>query len=201
MNVLVGCEYSGIVRDAFLAKGHYALSCDLLPTESEVGDHWQGDIFNCLYHTDEWDLIILHPPCTYLAVSGNRWYGQGQDYHDMRIVAKRWTQRLWDTARQKALHVVIENPVGVLNDVLGKPRQYVHPHQYGHPEFKKTGLWMTTGVPTLIPTNELIPPKPSTPEYLEWQRVWRMPPGPDRGKERSRFFTGIADAMAEQWSW
>ena len=201
MNVLVGCEYSQIVRDAFLTRGHFAMSCDLLPAEKEYGDHWQGDIFNCLYHTDDWDLIILHPPCTYLAVSGNRWYGKGQPYHHLRCDAQVWTKNLWDTARQKALHVVLENPVGVLNEVLDKPTQYIQPWHYGVPEFKKTGLWTTPGVPLLEPTEVLTPPEPGTKEYLDWQRVWRMAPGPDRAKERSRFFPGIAAAFADQWSW
>ena len=201
MDVLVGCEYSGIVRDAFIDAGHYALSCDLLPTESTKGDHWHGDIFECLRNTSDWDLIIMHPPCTYMAVSGNRWYGRGQDHHDKRISSLAWTERLWDAACQQSLHVAFENPVGVLNDVLGKPRQYIQPWEYGHPEFKKTGLWLTAGLPNLQPTRIMTPPEPGTREYLDWQRVWRMPPGPNRGKERSRFFTGIAKAMAEQWSW
>ena len=201
MDVLVGCEYSGIVRDAFLDAGHYALSCDILPTESDKGDHWQGDIFECLRNTEDWDLIIMHPPCTHLCVSGNRWYGRGQPHHDKRNLALRWTRKLWDTARQQSLHVVLENPVGVLNGTLGKPRQYIQPWEFGEPEFKKTGLWMTPGVPDLQPQNALTPPPPGTAEYIEWQRVWRMPPGPDRGKERSRFFPKIAEQMAEQWSW
>lgn len=200
MRVLVGCEYSGIVRDAFLAAEHYALSCDLLPSESDKGDHWQGDILSCLYETDDWDLIILHPPCTYLAVSGNRWYGKGQKHHGKRLESQRWTEELWSTAKRKALRVVLENPVGTLNDVLGKPAQYIQPWQYGHPEFKKTGLWLHN-VSKLQPTRVITPPRIGTPEYHAWQRVWRMAPSPDRGKERSRFFPGIAEAMVEQWSW
>ncbi|TFH50135.1 MAG: DNA cytosine methyltransferase [Lysobacterales bacterium] len=200
MDVLVGCEYSGIVRDAFLDAGHYALSCDILPTESDKGDHWHGDIFECLRNTDDWDLIIMHPPCTHLCVSGNRWYGRGQEHHTKRLGALKWTRKLWEAATQQSLHVAFENPVGVLNDDLGKPRQYIQPWQYGHPEFKKTGLWMTPGLPDLQPTEILTPPEPGTPDYYEWQRVWRMCPGPNRGKERSRFFTGIAKAMAGQWS-
>ena len=201
MDVLVGCEYSGIVRDAFLDAGHYALSCDLLPSESVKGDHWHGDIFECLRNTEDWDMIIMHPPCTHLCVSGNRWYGRGQEWHIKRLEALRWTNKLWEAAKQQSLHVVFENPVGVLNNTIGKPRQYIQPWQYGHQEFKKTGLWMTPGVPDLVPSQILTPPEPGTPEYYEWQRVWRMPPGPNRGKERSRFFTGIGKAMAEQWSW
>jgi len=201
MDVLVGCEYSGIVRDAFIDAGHYALSCDLLPTESDKGDHWQGDIFQCLRNTEHWDLIIMHPPCTHLAVSGNRWYGRGQSSHYKRLEALEWTKKLWDAATQQSLHVAFENPVGVISDAIGKPRQYIQPWEYGHQEFKKTGLWLTPGLPDLQPTRVLMPPEPGTQEYLDWQRVWRMPPGPNRGKERSRFFPGIAKAMAEQWSW
>ena len=202
MDVLVGCEYSGIVRDAFIDAGHYALSCDILPTESDKGDHWQGDIFECLRNTEHWDLIIMHPPCTHLCVSGNRWYGRGQEHHGKRLLALDWTSRLWDAARQQSLHVAFENPVGVLNDRIGKPRQYIQPWQFGHEEMKKTGLWLTPGLPNLTPTDIIVPPDPSDhEEYMRWQRVWRMAPGPNRGKERSRFFTGIAKAMAEQWTW
>jgi site-specific DNA-cytosine methylase len=205
MNVLVACEYSGIVRDAFLDAGHYAMSCDILPSESErthpLGDHWHGDVMNCLYHTGDWDLIIMHPPCTHLCVSGNRWYGKGQPGHDKRIEAVEWTALLWNLACQKSLHVVLENPVGVLSSLWRPPEQYVQPHQFGHPEFKKTGLWLTPGLPKLKPTNQLVVPESNSSQYHEWMRVWRMAPGPERGKERSRFFTGIAAAMAEQWSW
>jgi len=201
MDVLVGCEYSGIVRDAFLDAGHYALSCDILPTESDKGDHWHGDIFECLRNTDSWDLIILHPPCTHLCVSGNRWYGKGQEGHDKRLKAIEWTKQLYRAATQKAVHVAIENPVGVLSSEWRPPEQYVQPWQYGIQEMKKTGLWLTPGLPLLQPTRIITPPKPDDPDYLAWQRVWRMPPGPNRGKERSRFFPGIAKAMAEQWSW
>ena len=199
MNVLVACEYSGIVRDAFLDAGHYALSCDLLATESDKGDHWHGDIMKCLYHTDDWDLIIMHPPCTHLCVSGNRWYGKDQPGHHKREEAIEWTALLWSMACQKSLRVCMENPVGVLSSVWRPPDQYIQPYEYGHKESKKTGLWLQN-LPLLKPTDKL--PLPSCPdEWLEWQRVWRMAPGPERGKERSRFFTGIAKAMVEQWSW
>ena len=201
MDVLVGCEYSGIVRDAFINAGHYALSCDLLPTESEKGDHWHGDIFECLRNTGPWDLIVMHPPCTHIAVSGNRWYGKGQAHHNKRIEAIKWTSRLWLAAMQKSLFVALENPVGVLSSVWRPPDQYIQPWQFGHQEMKKTGLWLTPGLPLLQPTRILTPPRPDSAEYRIWQRVWNMAPGPNRAKERSRFFTGIAEAMAEQWSW
>lgn len=204
MRVLVGCEYSGIVRDAFIRRGHYALSCDILPTESplgEHGDHWQGDIFNCLKETDTWDLIILHPPCTCLSLSGNRWYGFGGPRADERIEAIEWTQDLWALARKKSLHVVLENPTSVIFKHLDGGRvQYWQPYEFGVPEFKKTGFFMTPGVPDLQPTNALTPPEPGTADYKKWQRVWNMAPSPTRGKDRSKFFVPVANAMAEQWS-
>lgn len=200
MDVLVACEYSGIVRDAFLTAGHYAMSCDILPGESNKGDHWQGDIMNCLYHTGDWDLIIMHPPCTHICVSGNRWYGKGQEYHNKRIEAVEWTALLWNLACQKSLRVALENPVGVLSSEWRKPDQYIQPWYFGHSEFKKTGLWLQN-LPMLEPTYMMTPPEPGSASYLQWMRVWRMSPGPERAKDRSRFFTGIADAMAEQWSW
>jgi len=202
MDVLVGCEYSGIVRDAFLDAGHYALSCDILPTESDKGDHWHGDIFNCLDNTMDWDLIIMHPPCTCLSLSGNRWYGKDCPRHQERLEAIDWTIKLWERAKQAALHVVFENPTSVIFKHLeGGRTQYWQPHQFGVPEFKKTGFHMTPGIPDLQPRNALTPPKPGTPEYKQWQKVWNMPPSEDRGKLRSRFFEGVAKAMAEQWSW
>ena len=202
MDVLVGCEYSGIVRDAFLDAGHYALSCDLLPTESDKGDHWHGDIFECLRNTSSWDLIILHPPCTHLCVSGNRWYGRGQPGHHKRLEAIEWTAKLINLAQTKSQFVVVENPVGVLSKEWGPASQYIQPWQFGHQEMKKTGLWLSPGLPLLQPTKVITPPGPEDhEEYYRWQRIWRMAPGPNRGKERSKFFPGIAKAMAEQWSW
>lgn len=200
MNVLVACEYSAIVRDAFLNAGHYALSCDLLDSESEKGDHWKGDVMRCLHHTDDWDLVIMHPPCTYLCVSGNRWYGKGQSKHYKREEAIEWTALLWNMAIQKSLRVCMENPVGVLSSLWRPPDQYIQPWEFGHKEMKKTGLWLQN-LPLLQPTEVLTPPPADSPEYYEWQRVWRMAPGEARSKERSRFFTGIAKAMVEQWSW
>jgi len=181
MKVLVACEYSGIVRDAFLAKGHAALSCDILPTESP-GPHYQGDILGINW--SRFDLVIAHPPCTALAVSGNRWYSGTQD----REWAAEFVWSIWCAPVEK---MAIENPVGVLNRLLPdlpKP-YYIQPWQFGHGETKKTGLW-TRGLPKLQPTNIV--------EGRE-QRVWRMPPSEDRAKMRSRFFEGVAEAMADQW--
>lgn len=185
MNVLVGCEYSGIVRDAFLAKGHNAWSCDLLPSDSDEGPHWQGDIFKALRIYDSWDLIILHPPCTALCVAGNRHYSGTAERHE----AIEWTIQLFREALQQSPRVALENPVGVLSSAWMTPSQYIQPWQFGHGETKKTGLWLS-GLPKLEPTNIV--------DGRE-QRIWRMAPSPDRPKERSRFYPGIAAAMAEQW--
>jgi hypothetical protein len=122
MRVLVGCEFSGVVRDAFIDAGHDAMSCDLLPSESDKGPHMQADIMYVLQTMGEWDLVILHPPCTYMAVSGNRWYGRGQPGHDKRIEALDWTQLLWAVARAHSKATVLENPVSALSGAWRKPR-------------------------------------------------------------------------------
>lgn len=186
MRVLVGCEYSGVVRDAFFTAGHDAWSCDL--EESEGLTPWRhihGDIRTAL--REPWDLIILHPPCTYLAVSGNRWYANTYE----REQAIRWTMKLWRRACQVSNKVALENPVGVLATAWRRPNQYIQPWEYGHPESKRTGLWLR-GLPNLKPTTK-------KPEEIQ-ERIWRMAPGPNRSKERSRFYTGIAEAMAKQWT-
>jgi hypothetical protein len=184
MKVAVLCEYSGIVRDAFIRAGHDAISCDLLPSESDFGPHLKVDIFN---HIDLWetmDLIIAHPPCTHIAVSGNRWHAGTKE----RLDGAEFFYRIW---AMRVPVLCIENPVNVVGSIykdLPKP-QYIHPWQFGHGETKKTGLWKR-GLPDLIPTNIV--------EGRE-QRIWKMGPSPDRGKERSRFYPGIAEAMADQW--
>lgn len=183
MNVLIACEFSGVVRDAFLALGHDAMSCDLLPTEAD-GPHYWGDVRDVLT-PGQWDLMIAHPPCTHLAVSGARWF---EDKVKEQSDAIAFVEMLWDADVPR---VCIENPVGVLptRSKLGKATQYIQPWQFGHGETKKTGLWLR-GLPPLAPTNIV--------EGREG-RVWKMPPGPDRWKERSRTYAGIAGAMAEQW--
>lgn len=183
--VLVACEYSGIAHDAFVAAGHEAMSCDLLPSETP-GEHYQGDILDCLCESGEFDLIVADPPCTYLAVSGNRWYAGTTQRQD----ALEWTGKLWAHMSLSAEKLALENPVGVLASIWSPADQYIQPWQFGHPETKKTGLWLHN-LPPLVPTHD-------KPDHIE-ERVWRMPPGPDRQKERSRFFPGIAKAMAEQW--
>lgn len=187
MRVLVACEYSGIVRDAFRKRGHDAWSNDILPSDADNAYHIQGDCMDAIVHRGPWDLIIMHPPCTALAVSGNRWYGKGMPKHAERVEAIRWTKRLFDLATREArIGVAMENPVGVLPI---KPTQYIQPWQFGHGETKKTGLWLHN-LPPLEPTDIV--------EGRE-QRIWKLPPSEDRWKIRSTTFQGIADAMADQW--
>lgn len=188
MRVLIGCEERGKTRDAFAKLGHDAWSCDLLPSRSP-GNHLQMDITQAIMGR-YWDLIILHPPCDYLTVAGNRWYGEGKDGHHKRLEAIGWTENLWQVAKNRTKAVVLENPIGVLsNSKLGKPDQYIQPWEYGHGETKKTCLWLY-GVWRLVPTNIV--------DGRE-QRVWKMPPGPNRKRDRSETYQGWADAMAEQW--
>lgn len=184
MKVLIACEYSGVVRDAFIRRGHDAISCDLLPTDAE-GPHIQGDCVGAI-ESRQWDLIIMHPPCTALAVSGNRWYGTGMPKHQERIDSIEWTVGLFELAKKNADRVAMENPVGVLPI---KPTQYIQPWQFGHGETKKTGLWLHN-LPCLVPTDIV--------EGRE-QRIWKLPPSADRWKIRSETFAGIADGMACQW--
>lgn len=181
MKVLVAFEYSGVVRDAFIKKGHDATSCDLLPTESP-GPHYQGDVFNL--SVENYDLVIAHPPCTYVAVSGNRWYANTLN----RLLGAKLVEKVWNLPVEK---LAIENPVGVLNKLipeLPKP-QYIQPWQFGHGETKKTGLWLR-GLPELEPTNIVSGRE---------NRIHKMPPSKDRGKLRSKTYQGIAEAMANQW--
>jgi len=180
MKVLIACEYSGRVRDAFLALGHDAMSCDLLPTDVE-GPHHMGDVTELLHMG--WDLMIAHPPCTHLAVSGSRWF---KDKVKEQAEALVFVQTLMDAPIPK---IAIENPVSVISSRIRKPDQIIQPWQFGHGETKATCLWLK-GLPKLTPTNVV--------EGRE-ARVHRMPPGPNRWKERSRTFAGIANAMAAQW--
>lgn len=180
MKVLVACEFSGTVRDAFAALGHDAWSCDLLPSETP-GNHLQCDVLSVL--GGGWHLMIAHPPCTHLAVSGARWFAnkkveQGE--------ALNFVQQLMDAPIPK---ICIENPVSIISTHICKPTQIIQPWQFGHGETKATCLWLK-GLPLLTPTNVV--------EGRE-NRIHRMPPGEWRWKERSRTFKGIADAMAQQW--
>lgn len=182
MRVLVGCEYSGEVRDAFIARGHDAMSCDLLPTE-KPGPHYQGDLRDVL--GCPWDLAVFHPPCTDLAVSGARWFPEKEA--DGRIAAALAFVR--ELLAAPIERIALENPVSIISSRIRKPDQVVQPWWFGHGEVKATCLWLK-GLPKLTATN-----------IVEGRvaRVHRMPPGPDRWKERSRTLPGLAAAMAEQW--
>lgn len=180
MRVLVACEYSGRVRDAFLARGHEAMSCDLLPTDVP-GPHYQGDVLDVIHAG--WDLMIAHPPCTYLAVSGARWFSQRQQQQQDALAFVRTLMAAPISA------IAIENPVSVISSAIRKPDQVVQPWMFGHGETKATCLWLQ-GLPQLVATNVVSGRE---------ARVHRMPPGPDRWKKRSETFSGIADAMAAQW--
>jgi hypothetical protein len=179
MKVLVACEFSGIVRDAFLKRGHDAWSCDLLPSEVS-GPHRKQDVLTLL--DEGWDLMIAHPPCTYLARSGARWHSGSQQ----QLEALAFIRRLLDAPIQK---IALENPVGAINSHIRKPDQIIQPWQYGHGETKATCFWLKN-LTCLRPTNIVSGRVP---------RVHFAKPGPDRWKERSRTLPGIANAMAEQW--
>lgn len=190
MRVLVACEYSGRVRDAFTRAGHYAMSCDLLPTEAP-GEHYQGDVRDLL-QPGAWDLMVCHPPCTHLAVSGARWF---KDKRAEQEDALAFVRLLLDAPIAK---IALENPVSIISSRIMKPSQTIQPWMFGHPEFKATCLWLK-GLPLLSPTKVLSPPTKGSDERKAWEVVHRMTPGPDRWKARSRTYQGIADAMAEQW--
>lgn len=187
MKVLVACEYSGIVRDSFLEGGHYAMSCDLLESESDKGDHYVGDVRDVLY--DDWDLMVAHPPCTYMANSGVRWLHERPSRWGKLDEAAELFRDILEAPIPK---IAVENPVPhkyAVERIGRKYDQIVQPWQFGHGETKATCLWLKN-LPPLEPT-----------EVVEGReaRVHRMPPGPERGKERSRFYRGIAKAMATQW--
>lgn len=180
VKVLIACEYSGVVRDAFIAAGHDAMSCDLLPTE-QPGPHYQGDVMDIV--NDGWDLMIAHPPCTHLAVSGARWF---KDKQEEQAEALAFVQALMDAPIPR---IALENPVSVISSRIRKPDQIIQPWQFGHGETKATCLWLK-GLPLLEPTDVV--------DGRE-ARIHKMPPSPDRWKDRSRTYPGIAKAMASQW--
>lgn len=180
MNVLVACEYSGVVRDAFIARGHKAVSCDLLPTDVP-GPHHQGDVLEII--NDGWDLMIAHPPCTYLAVSGARWFKERQKEQEEAL---EFVLKLMNAPIHK---IAVENPISVISTKIRKPDQIIQPWMFGHGETKATCLWLKN-LPKIISTNLV--------DGRE-QRIHKMPPSKNRWKERSKTFTGIAEAMADQW--
>jgi site-specific DNA-cytosine methylase len=177
----VACEFSATVRDAFRARGHDTWSCDLLPTEGDPAFHIQGDVLPVLWR--HWDLMIAHPPCTHLAVSGARWF---KDKRAEQEAALAFVRALMAAPIPR---IAIENPVSIISSRIRKPDQIIQPWMFGHGETKATCLWLK-GLPRIEPANVV--------EGRE-TRVHRMPPGPDRWKERSRTLPGIAEAMADQW--
>jgi len=192
MRVLIACEYSGKVREAFRRRGHEAYSCDLLESDDNSPHHYRGDCWEVI--DLGWDLIIMHPPCTALAVSGNAHYGSGMKRHGERLKAIDWTVALYDHAKDNAPQVAMENPVGVLPI---KASQYIQPYQFGHPESKRTGFWLHN-LPPLIATDDVEPLWRTLPKK-DAQRIHMLPPSADRWKIRSETYQGIADAMADQW--
>ena len=203
MKVLKACEYSGRVRDAFTKKGHDAISCDLLPSETH-GNHYQGDVRDLLKNLRGYDLLIAHPPCTRLANSGVRWLHKPPKG---KTVDQMWAELSEGAEFYKALRnadiekKAIENPImHKYARELIEPgyRQVIQPWWFGEKAFKATGLELIN-LPDLVPTNKLTPPKKNTVEHKEWSAIHRAPPSPDRWKLRSTTFQGIADAMADQW--
>lgn len=191
MRVLVACEFSGIVRDAFRNRGHDAWSCDLLPSERGQ-PHLECDINLVLY--DDWDLLIGHPPCDHLAVSGARWFPEKRaDGRQQEAV--RFFMHL--ATAMHIPHIAIENPIGIMSSEYRKPDQIIQPYQFGHPEKKATCLWLHN-LPKLVPTRNVYEEMLALP-LSQSTRVHYASPGPDRWKERSRTLQGIADAMADQW--
>lgn len=184
LNVLVGFEESQEVTAAFIALGHNAMSCDKYFDGAKGLPHYKGDIFDVL--TKRWDIIILHPPCTYTALCGNRWYHNSplrQEGIDLCTDA-------WIAANTCSDHVALEQPKTIMQRYIGKRSQTIHPWQFGHGETKETWLWLR-GLPDLVPTNVVSGRE---------NRIWKMPPSEERQKLRSKTYTGIAQAMATQWS-
>jgi hypothetical protein len=219
MKVLVACETSGEVRDAFRAKGHDALSCDILPSDAG-GPHYQGDVMDIL--DEGWDLMVAHPPCTYLCSSGMHWTVRGKRSPALTDDAVQFVNALMDAPIER---IAIENPVGVLSKRIRKPDQIIHPYMFGHDASKRTCLWLKQ-LPLLTPT-AMVPPRYVCPcganyngmeqdrecdqcgtLYIHFRHRWanqtdsgqnRLAPSADRWKERSKTYRGIALAMAHQW--
>ncbi len=198
MKVLVAMETSGKVRDAFIAAGHDAISCDLLPNDSKnIDAHHQGDIYEILF-SEHWDLIIAHPECTKLCVSGNSTYAAGMPKYQQRLDSVKWTYQFWNDCKLAADRVCFENPVGVLTTQTDMPKpQYIQPWMFGHTESKKTALFLHN-LPNLCETDNV--------KHIfdgltkrEQQRLHYLSPSADRWKLRSETFQGLADAMAGQW--
>ena len=192
MKILIACEYSGRVRDAFRARGHYAMSCDLLPTDAP-GLHYQGDVFDII--NDGWDLMVAHPPCTYLSVSGMHWTTRGLRDPQLTEDALAFVQRLMDAPIER---IAIENPVSIISSRIRKPDQIVQPWWFGHDASKKTCLWLKN-LPLLMPS-KMLPGDAKTRRGNQTASGQnKLPPSKDRWKIRSETYQGIANAMAAQW--
>jgi hypothetical protein len=192
VKVLIACEYSGVVRDAFLARGHDAMSCDLLPTDV-AGPHYQGDVFDII--NNGWDLMVAHPPCTYLSVSGMHWTTRGLRDPKLTDSALDFVQRLMDAPVER---IAIENPVSVISSRIRKPDQIIQPWWFGHDASKKTCLWLKN-LPLLVPT-DMLPGDAKTRRANQTASGQnKLPPSKDRWKIRSATYKGIANAMAAQW--
>lgn len=189
MKVLIACEYSGTVRDAFIAQGHDAMSCDLLPTD-KPGPHYQGDVRNIL--NDDWDLMIAHPPCTHLAVSGARWF---KDKQKEQAEALDFVRLLLSAPIE---HIALENPISIISSHVRKPDQIIQPWQFGHPESKATCLWLKN-LPCLAATDILQKPINGRWANQTPSGQNKLGPSEDRWKIRSATYEGIANAMAHQW--
>ena len=183
MKILIACEQSGVVRDAFINKGHNAISCDILPSDSDKGEHIQGDVRSVM--DNNWDMIISFPPCTHLAVSGARWFKEKQADGRQQRAIHFFMMFAW----RKDIPIAIENPIGIMSTFYRKPDQIIQPWQFGHGETKATCLWL----------NKLPKLKPTIIVEGRENRIHRMPPSKDRSKLRSKTYSGIAEAMAETW--
>ena len=201
MKILIACEYSGAVRDAFIAQGHEAMSCDLLPTDVP-GPHYQGSVTDIM--NDGWDLMVAHPPCTYLSVSGMHWTTRGLRDPQLTEDALAFVQLLMDAPIER---IAVENPISVISSRIRKPDQIINPYQYGHNASKKTCLWLKN-LP-LLKSTQMVEPRivitPSGKPAKRWGNQCdnygqdKLPPSADRWKLRSATYQGIANAMAQQW--
>jgi hypothetical protein len=193
MKILVACEFSGAVRDAFSSRGWHAVSCDLEPSETP-GNHYVGDVRDIL--GDGWDLLIAFPPCTYLCSSGLHWTTRGLRDPQLTEGALAFVRMLMDAPVPR---IAIENPIGCISTRIRKPDQIIQPWMFGHPESKSTCLWLR-GLPKLTPTNILTKPESGNWDNQTASGQNKLGPSPTRQRERSRTYGGIADAMAHQWS-
>lgn len=195
MKILIACECSGRVRDAFIKKGHDAVSCDILSTEQH-GPHYQGDVFDIL--NGDWDMMIAHPPCTYLTTTANRSFVNNPKRWGQRLDAMMFVHKLLNCGIKR---ICLENPVGVISTHIRKPEQYIQPYEFGHPDSKKTGLWLD-GLPPLKPTKIVEPEWVVPPSGKRMSKTHAMSSStnnPKNAQLRSRTYQGIASAMADQW--